>query len=160
MGFPIGRDGRRYSTYTPRGCARRGPLATDVDIDTLAEVTGNDVGAEIKGWWARGQSHALARYLKDADDVGGDATSASPSTESSSSSSSSKLNVTMDDFTRAMREVRPAMGADEEALASMRAEAGRALPTHDGVLGGVAAQAREGRDRPAAPRGGASSSAR
>ena len=26
----------------------------------------------------------------------------------------------MDDFTRAMREVRPAMGADEEALASMR----------------------------------------
>ena len=121
VGLPD-RKGRTqiFNIHTARMRAE-GLLATDVDIDTLAEVTGNYSGAEIKGLVGAAQSHALARYLKDADDVGGDATSASPSTESSSSSSSSsKLNVTMDDFTRAMREVRPAMGADEEALASMR----------------------------------------
>ena len=48
-------------------------LATDVDIDTLAEVTGNYSGAEIKELVGAAQSHALARCLKDADDVGDDA---------------------------------------------------------------------------------------
>ena len=121
VGLPD-RKGRTqiFNIHTARMRAE-GLLATDVDIDTLAEVTGNYSGAEIKGLVGAAQSHALARYLKDADDVGGDAPSASPSSDSSSSdSSSSRLNVTMDDFTRAMREVRPAMGADEEALASMR----------------------------------------
>ena len=121
VGLPD-RKGRTqiFNIHTARMRAE-GLLATDVDIDTLAEVTGNYSGAEIKGLVGAAQSHALARYLKDADDVSGDAPSASPSSDSSSSdSSSSRLNVTMDDFTRAMREVRPAMGADEEALASMR----------------------------------------
>ena len=121
VGLPD-RKGRTqiFNIHTARMRAE-GLLATDVDIDTLAEVTGNYSGAEIKGLVGAAQSHALARYLKDADDVGGDAPSASPSSGSSSSDlSSSRLNVTMDDFTRAMREVRPAMGADEEALASMR----------------------------------------
>ena len=126
VGLPD-RKGRTqiFNIHTARMRAE-GLLATDVDIDTLAEVTGNYSGAEIKGLVGAAQSHALARYLKDADDVGGDAPSASPSSDSSSSDSSSsdlsssRLNVTMDDFTRAMREVRPAMGADEEALASMR----------------------------------------
>ena len=121
VGLPD-RKGRTqiFNIHTARMRAE-GLLATDVDIDTLAEVTGNYSGAEIKGLVGAAQSHALARYLKDANAVGGDAPSASPSSDSSSSDlSSSRLNVTMDDFTRAMREVRPAMGADEEALASMR----------------------------------------
>lgn len=121
VGLPD-RKGRTqiFNIHTARMRAE-GLLATDVDIDTLAEVTGNYSGAEIKGLVGAAQSHALARYLKDADTVGGDAPSASPSSGSFSSDlSSSRLNVTMDDFTRAMREVRPAMGADEEALASMR----------------------------------------
>ena len=116
VGLPD-RKGRTqiFNIHTARMRAE-GLLATDVDIDTLAEVTGNYSGAEIKGLVGAAQSHALARYLKDSDDVGGDAPSASPSSDSSELN----VNVTMDDFTRAMREVRPAMGADEEALASMR----------------------------------------
>ena len=116
VGLPD-RKGRTqiFNIHTARMRAE-GLLATDVDIDTLAEVTGNYSGAEIKGLVGAAQSHALARYLKDSDDVGGDAPSASPSSDSSKLN----VNVTMDDFTRAMREVRPAMGADEEALASMR----------------------------------------
>ena len=121
VGLPD-RKGRRqiFNIHTAR-MRSEGLLADDVDVETLAEVTGNYSGAEIKGLVGAAQSHALARYLQDAEDdaMTGDASGTSSGTVSIESSNE-KLNVTMDDFTRAMREVRPAMGADTEALASMR----------------------------------------
>ena len=118
VGLPD-RKGRRqiFNIHTAR-MRSEGLLADDVDVETLAEVTGNYSGAEIKGLVGAAQSHALARYLQDAEDdaVTGDASGTSGTV---SIDPNEKLNVTMDDFTRAMREVRPAMGADTEALASM-----------------------------------------
>ena len=160
VGLPD-RKGRTqiFNIHTARMRAE-GLLATDVDIDTLAEVTGNYSGAEIKGLVGAAQSHALARYLKDADDR---------RRRRALCFSFFRLIFFRLVFFETQRHdgrlhqghARGATGdGRRRGSAGVHAAAGRAVLVHDGVLGGVAAQAREGRDRPAAPRGGASSSAR
>jgi vesicle-fusing ATPase len=89
-----------------------------VDIDALAAMTANYSGAEIKGLVGAAQSHALARYLKASKEK--ELPDEADASSSEMSSSDDAARVTMDDFSKALFEVRPALGADEEALDALR----------------------------------------
>jgi vesicle-fusing ATPase len=89
-----------------------------VDIDALAAMTANYSGAEIKGLVGAAQSHALARYLKASKEK--ELPDEADASSSDASSSDDAARVTMDDFSKALFEVRPALGADEEALDALR----------------------------------------
>ena len=117
--------GRRqiFNIHTAR--ARASNLLGDcVDVDALAAMTANYSGAEIKGLVGAAQSHALARYLArvsataSSDDETSNDETPRPSSEVSTSETS--VIVTMEDFSKALFEVRPALGADEEALDALR----------------------------------------
>ena len=124
--------GRRqiFNIHTAR--MRASNLLGDcVDVDALAAMTANYSGAEIKGLVGAAQSHALARYLAASetasdDDAAADADAGAGAegwaNESSPTASATEVatEVTMEDFSKALFEVRPALGADEEALNALR----------------------------------------
>ena len=97
--------------------ARASNLLGDcVDVNALAAMTANYSGAEIKGLVGAAQSHALARYLAAFRE-----TVSSSESEFPSESANESVVVTMpEDFSKALFEVRPALGADEEALDALR----------------------------------------
>ena len=90
-----------------------------MDIDALAAMTANYSGAEIKGLVGAAQSHALARYLKASKEKEKEKEKGVDETTDASFSDDA-ARVTMDDFSKALFEVRPALGADEEALDALR----------------------------------------
>ena len=113
VGLPDVRGRRQiFNIHTAR--ARASNLLGDcVDVDALAAMTANYSGAEIKGLVGAAQSHALARYLA----AFRETVSAS---EFPSESANESVTVTMEDFSKALFEVRPTLGADEEALDALR----------------------------------------
>jgi vesicle-fusing ATPase len=113
VGLPDLRGRRQiFNIHTAR--ARASNLLGDcVDVDALAAMTANYSGAEIKGLVGAAQSHALARYLA----AFRETVSAS---EFPSESANESVTVTMEDFSKALFEVRPTLGADEEALDALR----------------------------------------
>ena len=118
VGLPDDRGRRQiFNIHTAR--ARASNLLGDcVDIDALAAMTANYSGAEIKGLVGAAQSHALARYLKASKEK--ELPDEADASSSDASSSDDAARVTMDDFSKALFEVRPALGADEEALDALR----------------------------------------
>lgn len=114
VGLPD-RDGRAqiFNIHTAKMRAE-GLLGECVDIQQLADTTTNYSGAEIKGLVGAAQSHALSRYLRatEGEDGSGSGDAAAAAVSSTT--------VTMADFAMAANEVRPAMGADDEALAALR----------------------------------------
>jgi vesicle-fusing ATPase len=115
VGLPDVRGRRQiFNIHTAR--ARASNLLGDcVDVDALAAMTANYSGAEIKGLVGAAQSHALARYLAAFRE-----TVSSSESEFPSESANESVVVTMEDFSKALFEVRPALGADEEALDALR----------------------------------------
>ena len=102
---------------------REGLLGECVDLDALAAETKNYSGAEIKGLVGAAQSHALARHLNESDEEEARKGASEDGTEGSSNDDASRpftTRVTMSDFAAGLDEVRPAMGADDEALAALR----------------------------------------
>jgi len=88
-------------------------LSPCVDITELAQMTTNYSGAEIKGAVGAAQSHALGRYLANID-------TGKQSGENGDSGEQDVQKVTMADFKAALTEVRPFLGADNDALAALR----------------------------------------
>jgi vesicle-fusing ATPase len=115
VGLPDFRGRRQiFNIHTAR--ARASNLLGDcVDMNALAAMTANYSGAEIKGLVGAAQSHALARYLAAFRE-----TVSSSESEFPSESANESVVVTMEDFSKALFEVRPALGADEEALDALR----------------------------------------
>ena len=115
VGLPDFRGRRQiFNIHTAR--ARASNLLGDcVDVNALAAMTANYSGAEIKGLVGAAQSHALARYLAAFRE-----TVSSSESEFPSESANESVVVTMEDFSKALFEVRPALGADEEALDALR----------------------------------------
>ena len=124
VGLPDDRGRRQiFNIHTAR--ARASNLLGDcVDIDALAAMTANYSGAEIKGLVGAAQSHALARYLKASKEKEKEKEKEKgkkdETTDASEKFSDDAARVTMDDFSKALFEVRPALGADEEALDALR----------------------------------------
>ena len=115
VGLPDFRGRRQiFNIHTAR--ARASNLLGDcVDMNALAAMTANYSGAEIKGLVGAAQSHALARYLAAFRE-----TVSSSEFLPRSESANESVVVTMGDFSKALFEVRPALGADEEALDALR----------------------------------------
>ena len=118
VGLPD-RDGRAqiFNIHTAKMRAE-GLLGECVDVRQLADTTVNYSGAEIKGMVGAAQSHALSRYLRATE--GEDYSGAGAASDDESAAAASSTTVTMADFAMAANEVRPAMGADDEALAALR----------------------------------------
>lgn len=80
-------------------------LATDVDLQELAELCKNFTGAEIVGLINSATSFALNRHIKVGSGV-------------EVTKDASSMKVTRDDFMRAMEEVHAAYGVDEDEFSS------------------------------------------
>lgn len=79
-------------------------LAPDVDIAELARLTKNFSGAEIEGLVRAASSYAMNRHIK-------------AGTMASLKDDFLDMSLTMLDFMRALEEVKPAFGVNEESLA-------------------------------------------
>lgn len=80
-----------------------GRMASDVDVTELAKLTRNFSGAEISGLVKSASSFALQRHIK----VG---------TVAALSDDVAEMQIHMDDFMRALDEVHPLFGVNEEDL--------------------------------------------
>ena len=117
VGLPDERGRRQIFNIHTAAMRAGGMLAADVDVDALAATTGNYSGAEIKGLVGAAQSHALARYLAAS---GNENENENENENAAAAAAAANVVVTAEDFERAAREVRPAMGADEAALSALR----------------------------------------
>ncbi|MBI5968176.1 MAG: AAA family ATPase, partial [Deltaproteobacteria bacterium] len=77
--------------------SRRMPLAPDVDLDRLAQITHAFVGADLEALCKEGGMVALRKYLSAQEENRLDSTLATPE----------NLQITMEDFLTALREIEP-----------------------------------------------------
>ena len=116
VGLPD-RDGRsRFSTFTPPRCARRDSSGNASTCDSSPTPPSITAVRRSREWSAprrvtRSRDTSERRRAK---------TIPAPGRRRTTTAAASSTTVTMADFAMAANEVRPAMGADDEALAALR----------------------------------------